>query len=562
MATLDRFTYSQRIAYFSMEVALQPEIHTYSGGLGILAGDTARSAADLEIPLVIVTLISRAGYIQQKIDESGNQVELPDPWQPDDWAEPLRAKIAVNIEGREVWIRPWLYVLAGISGYKIPVLFLDTNVIENNLQDRKITDELYGGDNKYRLKQEAVLGIGGTRLLGALGFEVHTFHLNEGHSAFLALEILRRHRQPKEMVGPGECNYDIGRVKERCVFTTHTPVKSAHDRFPYHLVELVLGDYFDINELKILAGVDELNMTQLALSLSGHINGVSPKHAEIARQQFPLYQVNAITNGVHPATWTSAPIAKLYDRYLPDWLHQPSVLIRADQIPAQDIWAAHLDAKHNLITYIKEETGIRIESEICTLGFARRMTSYKRPDLLFTDIEKIKDICNRFPIQIIIAGKAHPSDEQGKKLISKLHKYINSLSESVRIVYVQNYDMRAAQYLTSGVDIWLNTPIPPLEASGTSGIKAAFNGVPHLSVLDGWWLEGHIEGVTGWAIDTTDTLQGDAECLYNKLEQVVLPIYYDNRAAWMQIMKNVMSKNTRFNSHGMMRRYAAEVYLR
>ena len=561
MTPLDQFTYSPRIAYFSMEVALRPEIHTYSGGLGILAGDTARSAADLEIPLVIVTLISRAGYILQKIDGNGEQVEYPDPWQPDDWAQPLRAKISINIEGREVWVRPWLYVLSGISGYEIPILLLDTDVIENQPQDRAITDVLYGGDDKYRLKQEIVLGVGGMRLLGALGFEAHTFHLNEGHSALLALEILRRYRQPKEMVGPGECNFDIGRVKERCVFTTHTPVKSGHDRFPYSLVEQVLGDYFDISELKILAGQHDLNMTQLALSLSGRINGVSPKHAQIARQQFPKYKVNAITNGVHPRTWTSAPIAKLYDRYLPEWMHQPSVLIRADQIPEQEIWSAHQDSKHNLSTYIKEETGIEISLETCTLGFARRMTSYKRPDLLFTDIERIKNICKHFPLQIILAGKAHPLDQQGKVLIRQLHEYIDSLSGAVRVIYVQNYDMCAAQYLTSGVDIWLNTPMPPMEASGTSGIKAAFNGVPHLSALDGWWLEGHIEDVTGWCIDTTDTQQRDAIDLYNKLEQIILPKYYDNRNSWIQIMKNVMSKNTRFNSHGMMRRYAAEAYL-
>ena len=545
-----------------MEVALRPEIHTYSGGLGILAGDTARSAADLEIPLVVVTLISRAGYILQKIDKNGEQVEFPDPWNPNDWAKPLRAKISINIEGREVWVRPWLHILPGITGYEIPILLLDTDVIENEPQDRSITDVLYGGDDKYRLKQEVILGVGGKRLLGALGFETHAFHLNEGHSALLALDILRKHRQPREMVGPGECNFDVGRVKDLCVFTTHTPVESGHDRFPYALVEQVLGDYFDTSELKLLAGQHDLNMTQLALNLSGRINGVSPKHAQIARKQFPKYKVNAITNGVHPRTWTSAPMAKLYDRYLPEWLHQPSVLIRADQIPEQEIWEAHTEAKKELITFVKDETNVELDLDVCILSFARRMTSYKRPDLLFTDVEHMKNICKRFPLQIIIAGKAHPSDMEGKQLILQLHNYIKFLSKFVRIVYIENYDMQIAQYLTSGADVWLNTPMPPMEASGTSGIKAAFNGVPHLSVLDGWWLEGHIEGVTGWAIDTTDTVQRDALSLYNKLEQIVLPNYYEDRNSWIQIMKNVMSKNTRFNSHTMMRRYAAETYLR
>jgi len=485
-----------------------------------------------------------------------------DPWEPNNWTLLLRAKIAINFEQREVWLRPWLYVLKGVSGYEIPIILLDTDVVENVPEDRKITSQLYGGDNSYRLKQEAVLGIGGVRMLSALGFETHTYHLNEWHSAFLALELLRRYRRPKETVGPGECNFDIGRVKERCVFTTHTPVESGHDRFPYPLAEQILGDYFDINELKLLAGYNDLNMTQLALSLSGHINGVSPRHAQIAQKQFPQYKVNAITNDVHSSTWTCAAVAKLYDRYLPEWLHQPSVLIRADQIPEQEIWGAHLDAKRNLRAYIKEKTGVQIEIETCVLGFARRMTGYKCPDLLFTDIERLKTISKHFPLQIIFAGKAHPSDEQGRQLISQLHEHIKTLSGTVSMVYVKNYDMEVAQYLTSGVDIWLNTPMPPMEASGTSGIKAAFNGVPHLSVLDGWWIEGCIEGVTGWGIDTTATQQGDATNLYNKLEQVVLPIYYYDRAAWIQIMKNVMSKNTRFNSHGMMRRYAAEAYLR
>ena len=545
-----------------MEVALRPEIHTYSGGLGILAGDTARSAADLEIPLVVVTLVSREGYLQQEFDANGKQIEHPDPWEPNDWALPLHAKISIELEGHEVWLRSWLFVLTGISGYELPVLLLDSDVVENSTEDRKITNVLYGGDDSNRLKQEAVLGIGGMRMLNALGFECHTYHLNEGHSALLALDLLRRHRRPKETVGPGECNFDIGRVKERCVFTTHTPVESAHDRFPYPLVEKILGSYFDINELQVINGQNDLNMTQLALSLSGQINGVSTRHAQIARQQFPQYKVSAITNGVHPSTWACNAITQLYNHYLPEWQHQPSVLIRADQIPEQEIWEAHLDAKRNLITYIKEKTGVELEQDKCVLGFARRMTSYKRPDLLFTDLERLKTICKRYPLQIVLAGKAHPSDDQGKELIRQLNNHIKTLAGYMRMVFVQNYDMEVAQYLTSGVDVWLNTPMPPMEASGTSGIKAAFNGIPHLSVLDGWWIEGYIEGVTGWAIDTTDTQRGDATCLYKKLEEVVLPNYYENPSAWIQIMKNVMSKNTRFNSHAMMRRYAAEAYLR
>lgn len=560
MDVLNHYAFRPKIAYFSMEIALKPEIHTYSGGLGVLAGDSLRSAADLELPMVFVTQISRSGYIKQGIDPNGNQTQGPDPWEPRDWATPLRAKIAITIENRDVWILPWLYICEGVAGYKIPVLLLDTKVKDNSVEDQKITDVLYGSDDAYRLKQEMVLGIGGVRILRALGFSVSTYHLNEGHSALLALELLREHRiygiQDESM-----CKFDISKVQEHCVFTTHTPVEAGHDRFPFSVFQNVANDYIDLDTLKRVAGGKELNMTCLALNLSGQINGVSAQHQKIAKQQYPSFKVDAITNGVHPSTWVCPSFANLYSNYLPEWRHQPAVLARVDQITNSEIWQAHIDAKNELADYLRKSVGAQFNCDLFTIGFARRMTSYKRPDLLFKDIQRLKEISQRFPLQIVLAGKAHPNDRRGIELIRILMSHIKTLKNDISIIYIQDYDMEVAKYLIPGVDIWLNTPKPPMEASGTSGIKAAFNGVPHLSVLDGWWIEGHIEGVTGWSIEHHGTDDKDAHGLYLKLEKIILPLFYEKQPEWQGVMKSAISKNSRFNSHHMMRRYVTETYI-
>ncbi len=345
MGQLDPFLDRTRTAYFSMEIALRPEIHTYSGGLGMLAGDTARSCADLEMPVVFVTLISRAGFLRQEISREGRQVDLPDPWDPALWAAPLGAKIVVEIERREVWVRPWLYQLKGGTGYEVPVLLLDTDLDENATEDQRLTDQLYGGDETHRLKQEIVLGVGGVGLLRALGFEIQTYHLNEGHSALLTLELLRRHRLAPEMLRLGDCAFDTSEVRRMCVFTTHTPVEAGHDRFPYPLVERILGEAIELDQLKILAGSDSLNMTRLALNLSGYINGVAVRHAETALRMFPGYRVRAVTNGVHLPTWAAPGFAELYQANFPHWQHEPEVLVRADRLPDEAVWAAHREAK-------------------------------------------------------------------------------------------------------------------------------------------------------------------------------------------------------------------------
>ncbi|WP_022946994.1 alpha-glucan family phosphorylase [Methylohalobius crimeensis] len=561
---LDAFIHQPRVAYFSMEIALQNEIPTYAGGLGVLAGDTLYSAADLEIPMVAVTLVSRGGSFRQEIDADGRQTEQPDGWNPADFTCPLEAKVAVTIEGRQVWVGGWLYVLKGHMNGRQPVILLDTDLDENTPEDRTITHYLYGGDQDYRLKQEIVLGIGGMRMLQALGFEIRQYHMNEGHSALLTVDLLRRYAYSAEEVRPGEPKYDIPRVRDLCIFTTHTPVEAGHDKFDYSLVERLLGAIVDGQTLKHFGGEDRLNMTRLALNLSEYINGVAKRHAEVSRKMFPGYHVHAVTNGVHPFRWTSQPFKTLYNRHLPGWCHQPELLMRAECCLADaDIREAHQQAKQILIDKATELCGIELSPDTPIIGFARRMTAYKRPDLLFTDLERLKAIARSMPIQIVLAGKAHPRDADGKRLIEQLHRHIGELSGTIPMAFLPDYDLEIALALTGGCDLWLNTPLPPREASGTSGMKAAFNGVPSLSVLDGWWVEGCIEGVTGWAIGDGGAGHDDAAALYEKLEKSVLPLYYQNPSGWIGVMKQAISKNAAyFNSHRMMRRYASEAYLR
>ena len=470
------------------------------------------------------------------------------------------------IDGRTVWIGAWLYVLEGSMGGRQPVLLLDTDLDENSKEDREITHYLYGGDNAYRLKQEIVLGVGGVRLLQAIGFSIRHYHMNEGHSALLSMELMRRFTYPTDEVRSGESHYDLPRVRDLCSFTTHTPVEAGHDRFPYDMIERVLDNDFDSNEIKNLAGVENLNMTRLALNMSEYVNGVAKKHAEVSHAMFPGYKVHAITNGVHPFIWTHENFRQLYDHYLPGWCHEPQLLVRADcSIPDEAIWEAHVLAKQHLIYRVKAMVGVELKPDMPILGFARRMTAYKRPDLMFTDLERLKAIARKQPFQIVLAGKAHPHDDNGKHLIEQLCAHARDLAGTITVVYLPDYDMNIAQALTSGVDVWLNTPLPPLEASGTSGMKAAFNGVPNLSVLDGWWVEGCIEGVTGWAIgDSAGMPDHNSLEFYDKLEQLVLPLYYNaDHGGWIRVMKGAISKNASyFNSHRMMRRYATEAYAR
>ena len=546
-----------KIAYFSMEVGLRNDIPTYSGGLGTLAGDAIRSSADLKLPLVAVTLVSKMNYFRQRLSESGRQVELSNEWRPEQHMTLLPNEVTVQIEGRPVKVQAWLYKYKSITGGVVPLLFLDTDFEANAPQDREISYYLYGGNENYRLKQEAILGFGGVRMLDALGFRIRKYHMNEGHSSFLSLELLLKN------------GMDVEKVRELCVFTTHTPIEAGHDKFNYDLVSSVL-EKVDLEPLKQYGGKDRLNMTMLALNLSNYVNGVAKRHQEVSAKMFAGYEIHAITNGVHSFTWTGEPFRKIFDQYLPGWAIEPELLAKVDIIPDCDIWDAHVQQKKQLIEYANIVTNGQLSEDTFTIGFARRATEYKRPTLLFSNIERLRTISRSGKFQAIFAGKAHPRDEGGKRLIEQIYSYAKQLKDDVEIVYLENYDMSIAAKMVGGVDVWLNTPLRPMEASGTSGMKAAHNGVINLSVLDGWWIEGWMENLTGWSIgphnidnlDYQTLFQKETEDLYNKLEYVIIPTYYHRHDEWIKLMKNSIGKIAYyFNSHRMMRRYVTEAYL-
>ncbi|MGC8813877.1 alpha-glucan family phosphorylase [Dictyoglomus sp.] len=563
---LEKLRKEEVIAYFSMEIALISDIPTYSGGLGVLAGDTVRTAADLNIPFIAITQLSRKGYFKQEIDKDGNQIEYPVNWDPEKFLTKLPFKTNVEIEGRNVSIQPWVYYWTSLHGHTVPVIFLDTNLPENSEEDKNITDVLYGGDLAHRLKQEIILGIGGAKVIKQLGLRVRKYHLNEGHSSLLTLELLKDELSSGKSLEEAEKN-----VKEKCVFTTHTPVEAGHDKFPYDMVTKIMGNYISIDIIKKFAGNDILNMTLLALNLSGYVNGVAKRHQEISLQMFPGHRIHAITNGVHSFTWTSPSFRKLFDKYIPGWATEPELLSRAQFIPNEEIWNAHMEAKRDLIKLISNETGVQFDENVLTIGFARRATAYKRPHLLFSDINRLKKVKRKGPIQIVYAGKAHPKDIEGKKLIKEIYEYIKALENNIKIVYLQDYNLDMAKKIIAGVDVWLNTPQRPLEASGTSGMKAAHNGVINFSVLDGWWIEGHVEGYTGWSIGPSpfeeksieNHVQEEIDDLYNKLEYIIIPTYYHHRDEWIEIMKNSISNlASYFNTHRMMKRYITEAYFK
>lgn len=564
--SLDAFTKDPKIAYFSMEIGVRSDMATYSGGLGVLAGDTIKSAADLKLPVVAVTLLTKKGYFRQELDAYGRQTELPDELDPQLFMTHLEERIVLYIEGREVLIGAWVYLVESATGGKVPIIFLDADLQENAPQDRDLAYYLYGGGNDYRLKQEVVLGIGGTRMLDELGFRIRKYHMNEGHSSLLTLELLRRYKKDIEEVWDENLVWDVDKVRSLCVFTTHTPVAAGHDKFSYDTVQRITEEIIPLNAVKEFAGRDSLNLTLLALNLSNYINGVAKKHGEVSKSMFPGYAINAITNGVHSFTWTCESFKRLYDKYLPGWANEPEIFVRVGRIPDNELWDAHMEAKRQLIDYINRETQSGMNYDTFTIGFARRATAYKRADLLFSDIDRLARMAEG-RLQIVYAGKAHPHDESGKKLIQHIFEVKDRLKDKIRIVFLKNYSMDLALKITSGVDVWLNTPLRPLEASGTSGMKAAHNGVPNFSVLDGWWIEGHIEGYSGWAIGPSPDVPADpdrdADDLYNKLENVIMPMFYSEKHLWVRIMQNAIGKNAYyFNSHRMMRRYVTEAYIR
>ncbi len=553
------------VAYFSMEVGLEPDLPTYSGGLGVLAGDTLRAAADLGVPMVGVTLAHRKGYFRQHLDARGDQSESPAPWAPESRLEPVPAQVTVAVEGRPVRVRGWRYPVRGRTGHVVPVYLLDTDLAENAPDDRRLTDVLYGGDERYRLCQEAVLGVGGAELLRALGHQVTTYHMNEGHSALLVLGLLDElsgGRPPDRVTAEAR-----EAVRRRCVFTTHTPVPAGQDQFPAELVRRVLGEPAAGALLALDPAPDgALNMTGLALASSHYVNGVALRHEQVSRSMFPGYPINSITNGVHAVTWAADPVRELYDRHVPEWRRDNLYLRYAIEIPPGEVLGAHAACKRQLLAEVERRTGVRLDPAALTLGFARRATAYKRADLLFTDLDRLRRIARTVgPLQAVYAGKAHPRDEGGKALIRKVFDAAAALRGAVNVVYLEEYDMALARLLCAGADVWLNTPLKPQEASGTSGMKAAVNCVPSLSVLDGWWVEGCLEGVTGWAIGEDGGHPSDpvreAASLYDKLEYVVAPLFYGRPLAFAEVMRSAAALNGSFyNAQRMVTQYLCNAY--
>jgi starch phosphorylase len=558
------------VAYFSMEIGLESGMPTYSGGLGVLAGDTIRSAADLDVPMVAVSLIHRRGYFFQRLDAQGHQSEEPVAWPVDDFAELIDERVTVDIEGRTVHVRAWRYRVTGQSGHVVPVYLLDTDVSENQPWDRALTDVLYGGDDHYRLCQEMVLGVGGFRLLRALGYtDIRRFHMNEGHAALLVF-ALGEEKLAEQNQSDSISNELIETIREQCVFTTHTPVPAGHDKFPEALARQVLGDRW-WGLLKACGVGDTLNLTQVALRGSRYVNGVAMKHGEVSHSMFPGYPIHSITNGVHAVTWTAPSFQKLFDFHLPDWRRDQLSLRYAVSIPTSDIWAAHVEAKRSLVEHVNRESNAGFDRDVVTIGFARRFAAYKRAGLIFQDLERLKQIVRAVgPIQIVFAGKAHPHDRAGKDLIARIHEMRDALHDIINVAYLANYDMEVAKMFCAGVDVWLNTPLPPLEASGTSGMKAAMNGVPSLRVLDGWWIEGHLEGVTGWSIGDRveaclEPQSGMDAChateLYRKLEEKVLPCFYKEHERFVEMMRHTIAVNGAFfNTQRMVAQYLHNAY--
>jgi glycogen phosphorylase len=581
------------VAYFTMEIALENSMPSYSGGLGVLAGDTIRAAADLRLPMVAVSLLYRKGYFSQRLSEEGTQTEEPVQWRIEDFLHEEPARITIPMEDRRVELRCWRYDAIGVRGFEVPIYFLDADLPSNAEPDRNLTGSLYGGDSYYRLRQEVILGIGGVRMLRALGHDSLTrYHMNEGHAALLSLELLEA-----EASKAGRTTIaleDIEKVRAKCVFTTHTPVPAGHDRFPMEYLTRVFPTQTGLFDLKDTSAADlvkrvlqaeqafpdlqqaaragaSVNMTYLALSLSKFVNGVAKQHGETSRQMFPGVAIEAITNGVHAGTWTAPPFRELFDRYIPSWREDNYTLRNALALPPEEVWASHLIAKHDLIEVIRLKTGKKFDAGKFTIGFARRATGYKRADLLMSDLDRLRQIAkNAGPFQVVFAGKAHPQDAGGKSIIQNIFQAKKALRKAVPVVFLDDYNMELAGKITSGVDLWLNTPQFPLEASGTSGMKAALNGVPSLSILDGWWSEGHIEGVTGWSIGdlrhaTPDLMtdnHADAEALYSKLD-VIIPMYYNERERFLSVMQHAIAINGAFfNTQRMVQQYITDAYMR
>ena len=554
-----RDTAMRRIAYFSMEIGAHSDIPTYSGGLGVLAGDTIRSAADLEIPMVAITLCYDKGYFFQLINADGYQAEREIRWDFSDAFELLPKVIELEIQGKKVKVGAWKYEVHGESGWTIPVYLLDTDVEGNEQWQRNFTHVLYDSTPFQRAVQEVILGMGGAKLLDKLGYKnITTYHMNEGHAAFLTLYLYNKYKEQQKL------------VREKCVFTTHTPVPAGHDHFDYGLVYDVLREQVP-QEIKQFAGEDDLNMTKLAISFSRYVNGVSKKHGEVSKKMFPKAKIDYITNGIHTRYWTNPHLTKLFDNFETDEIPRiASFFEKVWKVDSDDLWRSHNKAKNDLLDFEKSNHYVLMDHNVLTIGFARRFTGYKRGTLIFTDMERLAKISQK-KVQFLFAGKAHPRDEHGKSLIKQINDHAEYLWNSYRIkvAFLENYDMDLSKLMVSGCDVWLNNPIRYREASGTSGMKAAHNGLLNLSILDGWWIEGYkMDPLAGWAIGVAPGEPGcdenddslEASNIYNLLKKQVIPMYYKKRPEWINRMRHAISLGSYFNTHRMVREYADKSY--
>jgi starch phosphorylase len=496
-------------------------------------------------------------------------------WRPADHLEHLDNRVTVEIAGRTVSVGVWRYLLAGVTGSEVPIYLLDTNLAENSPDDRAITDRLYAGGPEDRLSQEAVLGLAGPAMLADLGHgDLVTFHMNEGHAALLPVALLlRRVGGDLSSASPD----DLEAIRASCVFTTHTPVPAGHDRFYVKTAASVLGEAMiaDLAALGCLEN-DTLNMTILGMFFSGFINGVAKRHGEVSQAMFPQFKVESITNGVHARTWIAPSNAELFDRHLTGWREDNARLARAEEIPLEELAGAHRAAKRVLLEAVASRTGTNLDEKVLTIGIARRATAYKRNDLIFSDIAALHELVKSVgPLQILCSGKAHPNDEEGKQLIAHIGTVAHELEGELAVVYLRDYGMTLASLLVGGVDLWLNNPVAPHEASGTSGMKAAMNGVPSLSTLDGWWLEGCVEGITGWAIgpdrgaesglaeESAAVDVADATDLYRVLGDVVAPMYYERQDDFQAVGRTAISRNgSYFTTERMLGEYVARAYQR
>tara|TARA_Y100000590_G_scaffold469816_1_gene659910 strand:- start:211 stop:1887 length:1677 start_codon:yes stop_codon:yes gene_type:complete len=540
-----------KIAYFSAEIGISASLPTYSGGLGVLAGDHIKAAADAGLPLVGITLLYKEGYFKQRVDEKGLQTEIYPRFDPKPKLNQISEKFILRLRERDVWVEAYEYSYKGKDGKIIPIYFLDTDLKENFHDDRIISLRLYSGNKDHRILQEAILGFGGMRLLEILGYNnIETYHMNEGHCSFLTLALLEKF------------NGDENKVRSMCHFTTHTPVKAGHDHFAINRCKkLLYGLLPDNINLPSWVQDNRLHMTELGLYFSRSANGVSKLHGEVAQKQFPDFSIDYITNGVYHPYWLGKSFQELFNKKLPDWQTKPELLLDLRNISDEELQSVHSFQKHFLLGYANSQTQKALSEDILTIGFARRAAEYKRASLIFMDLNRLIKL-GKGKLQIIFAGKAHPKDQKGKDIISEIVKNANHLMGEVKVIFLENYNMWLGQLITSGVDIWLNTPLRPNEASGTSGMKAALNGIPNLSVLDGWWAEGCKHGENGWAIGSPDlcTDKSDAESLYQLLENEIIPTFYNDSKKWAQIMRNSIQTSVEFTAHRMIRDYQNKYY--